>query len=80
MLLACGGLSLILLVYVWLGFRIWKYRLRRGDHAGSSAWYAVFTVIGKLPNAIGMLTYWKNHKLGKQAKIIEYKSAEGATA
>ncbi|MEM8495550.1 MAG: glycosyltransferase family 2 protein, partial [Planctomycetota bacterium] len=80
MLLACGGLNLILLVYVLLGFRIWKYRLSRGDRAESSARYAVFTVIGKLPNAIGMLTYWKNHKLGKQAKIIEYKSAEGATA
>lgn len=75
------GLSFwVSLAYVVLLFKIWRYRLSRGDQAGISAMYALFTVIGKFANATGIATYSKNRLMRKQAKIIEYKSTEGATA
>lgn len=63
----------IALGYLVLGFKVWRYRMKHGDASKESAIYAFFTVLGKLPNAVGAATYWKNHALGKQAKIIEYK-------
>ena len=76
-----GLVALVLsLGYLVLGFKVWRYRTGTGDPAKESAIYAFFTVLGKFPNAIGACTYWKNHAMGKQAKIIEYKNAEGSPA
>ncbi|MEM9417722.1 MAG: glycosyltransferase [Planctomycetota bacterium] len=72
--------ELALLGYLTLLIKVLVYRKRKGDSFTHAFRYACFTVVGKLANGIGLLTFWKNHKLGKQAKIIEYKSAEGATA
>ncbi|MEM1447035.1 MAG: glycosyltransferase [Planctomycetota bacterium] len=75
------GLSFwVLFSYIVLAFKIWRYRNSRGDKARDSAIYVVFTVVGKFANIVGLVTYWKNRTLRKQAKIIEYKSAEGAAA
>lgn len=71
---------LLSLGYLLLGFKVWRYRTKHGDPSQASAIYACFTILSKFPNALGAMTYWKNHALGKQAKIIEYKSAEGASA
>lgn len=67
-------------VYAFLFWRIEHYRRGLGDSRKDARAYARYTVLGKLPNAIGALTYWKNSWMGKQNKIIEYKSAEGAAA
>ncbi|MBB6430447.1 glycosyltransferase [Algisphaera agarilytica] len=80
LILVVAMIDLLLLGYLVLAFKIWRYRCGLGDPGKTSAIYAFFTVVGKFANAIGVGTFWKNHKLGKQAKIIEYKSAEGATA
>lgn len=72
--------SFLWLAHPLLALKVWRYRLDRGDSVKDSAIYAFFTVLGKFPNAIGILTYWKNHTTGREAKIIEYKSTEGATA
>ena len=68
--------------YGWLGWKVWRYRMKaHGDAAKEAAIYALFTVVGKLPNAWGAWTYWKNHALGRQAGIMEYKGAgAGAVA
>lgn len=74
---AAGVLALILLLgYGVLGLKVWRYRTtQRDDDAKAAALYAGFTVLGKLPSAWGAMTYWKNHALGRQAAIIEYKTA-----
>ena len=66
--------------YTALFLRIASYRQSLGDSGNEASLYGFFTVLGKFANVIGVLTYWKNRSLRKQAKIIEYKSAEGATA
>jgi len=72
--------ALYVLAYPLLLAKVWRYRIGRGDSGKSALAYAWFTVIGKFANARGVLQYQLNRKRGRQAKIIEYKSAEGATA
>lgn len=68
------------LAYPGLLLKIWRYRVNRGDSQRDALVYACFTVTGKFANARGVLQYTLNRKRGRQAKIIEYKSTEGATA
>lgn len=71
------------LISVWLGaavgalygvlaWRIWRYRQRKGNSAVDAAIYAAFTVLGKLPEALGLLRFWRNQFV-KRYQIIEYK-------
>lgn len=71
------------LISVWLGaaiatlygvlaFRIWQYRQGRGNSTRDAAIYAAFTVLGKLPEAFGLLRFWRNQFI-KRYQIIEYK-------
>jgi hypothetical protein len=34
---------------------------------------AVFLVLGKLPEALGVLSYWAKRLSGREARLIEYK-------
>ncbi|MEM7624439.1 MAG: glycosyltransferase [Planctomycetota bacterium] len=68
------------LLYPLLAFRIWRYRVRRGDASRHALAYAVFTVFGKFANLWGVLKFIRNRLLRKQARIIEYKTAERVTA
>ena len=69
-----GGWSLLLLplAYGLLGFRIYRYRRRRGDSAGDALLYARFTVLGRFANGLGLVRFWLNRALGRY-RIIEYK-------
>ena len=58
--------------YGVLGFRIWQYRQGRGNSARDATIYAAFTVLGKLPEAFGLLRFWRNQFV-KRYQIIEYK-------
>lgn len=78
--MAMGFAAAAPLLYLVLTFKIWRYRVGRGDPNGHALPYAVFTVIGKFANLAGVLAFLKNRLLRKQATIIEYKSAEGAAA
>jgi len=40
---------------------------------GPSAVWALFAVLGKFPEALGVLTYWARRLRGRDARIIEYK-------
>jgi GT2 family glycosyltransferase len=67
------GLSLLLLLaYGLLGLKIFLYRRRLNESVADALVYAFFTVIGKVANGIGLLTFYKNH-FRKQYQIIEYK-------
>jgi GT2 family glycosyltransferase len=68
------GLSLLaFLIYPVLMWKIYRYRLGRGDKAADARLYAFFCVVAKLPEAIGQVNYWLTRWQGKPATLIEYK-------
>ncbi|MBE9113785.1 glycosyltransferase [Nodosilinea sp. LEGE 07298] len=70
------GLSLLLLLgYLILGWRIYKYRQGQGDLPGHARIYAFFCTLSKFPQAVGQGRYWLNRWRNKPATLIEYKSA-----
>ncbi len=54
-----------------------SYRLRRGDAPKLASEYALFCVLGKAPEAQGVLRYALDVARGKRSKLIEYKHAAG---
>ncbi len=70
------GISLILLFgYPVLFFKIARSRRRRGDDPRTARLFARFCVLGKFPQMIGQLTYWRNRLFRRRAGLIEYKAA-----
>ena len=73
LLIPTRGLSLLLLsAYLVLAFKIFRYRRNQNEASGDALIYTFFTVLGKIANGIGLLTFYKNH-MKKQYQIIEYK-------
>ncbi len=69
------GLSLLLLLgYVLLLYRVFKWRKSLGNSHRNAIIYAGFTVLGKFPCALGQILYWKNRLQGKVSTLIEYKA------
>jgi GT2 family glycosyltransferase len=72
-----GGLSLSLLgLYAapWWGAR--RYRVQScGDRAREASLYATYCVLGKVPQAVGILQFHANRLRGRQSRLIEYKRA-----
>lgn len=79
-----SGVSLLLLFgYGLLYYRIYRRRRRQGDSARDSRLYALFCVLGKFPQAFGLLRYWAGRLSGRRSGIIEHKEVDapmGATA
>ena len=72
-----SGLSLLLLMgYVVLGWRIYRYRCSCGDSSAHSRLYAIFCVIGKFPNVIGQIKYRIKQWQNEPATLIEYKKQQ----
>lgn len=68
------GLSLILLLgYPVQYFKIHRSRRRRGDERATAGLYARYCVLGKFPQAMGQLRYWRNRVFGRRNRLIEYK-------
>jgi hypothetical protein len=65
-----------LLLYPLLLLRVTAYRIRRGDGAFHGFVYASSVVLGKLPQALGQLRYFRNRARGERSTIIEYKRAQ----
>jgi GT2 family glycosyltransferase len=72
-----AGFSLSLLgLYAapWWGAR--RYRMEIcGDGAREASLYATYCVIGKVPQAVGILQFHANRLRGRQSRLIEYKQA-----
>ncbi|MGG6294368.1 glycosyltransferase [Leptolyngbya sp. AN02str] len=69
------GLSLLLfLAYPLLMLRISRYMQRQGYPANEARLYALFCMVGKVPNALGQLQFVWNHRMGQRSRLIEYKS------
>ncbi len=76
-----SGLSLLLLLgYVVLGWRIYRSRRRFGDTPADARLYAVFCVLGKLPQAVGQLRYYWDRLRCRPSTLIEYKAPLGPVA
>jgi hypothetical protein len=69
------GASLILLLgYPVLFWKIARGRRRRGDDPRTARQFARFCVLGKFPQMVGQLTYWRNRLFRRRARLIEYKA------
>ncbi|MCX5662496.1 MAG: glycosyltransferase [Planctomycetota bacterium] len=67
---------LTLLVALALGLvtvRTYLHRRRRNDPARHAMLYAFFCTLGKLPEAVGVASYWLNRLRGRRVTIIEHK-------
>jgi GT2 family glycosyltransferase len=74
------GLSLGLFGgHALLAARVYRAGRRRGLSASDAGLFAASCVVGKLPQALGQLTYWKNRLLGKRGTIIEYRHRDPTT-
>lgn len=71
------GTSLVVLagLYGVQAVRIARGQRGRGLSAADARVYGGFTVLGKIPQMLGVLKYWGNRVLGRRAAIIEYKGA-----
>lgn len=60
------ALALVYPVQIW--------RLARRSGYSRAAWeWAAFTVLGKFPEAIGVLSFWRDRMRGRKSGLIEYK-------
>lgn len=73
-ILTGGWGLLLLLLYPVLGYRIYRY-LRQKSNAKDALLYAVFCVLGKLPQVQGQLKFYANWFLGTRSELVEYKTA-----
>jgi GT2 family glycosyltransferase len=70
------GLSWSLLAgYPLLGAKIYRGKRKEGFSVPDARLYAAFCVLGKIPQAVGQLTYWKRRLSGEKAHLIEYKAS-----
>jgi GT2 family glycosyltransferase len=76
------GLSWVALLLIWTAqaARIAIGQRSRGLSWRDSNLYAVFTVIGKVAQFMGMAKFWLGRLRGKRSGIIEYKRADAAVA
>jgi GT2 family glycosyltransferase len=71
---ATSGASLLLALagYLFLGWRVFRFRSRSGDNPREARLYSAFLVLAKFANGVGLLKYHLNHLRGR-IRIIEYK-------
>ncbi|MGB0767699.1 MAG: glycosyltransferase, partial [Phycisphaeraceae bacterium] len=72
-----SAVVLLMLLYVRQFLKITQWRRGEGDNGTDARRYAFFTVVSKLPLALGILKYVRTKRSGEQPRLIEYKS-EGA--
>ncbi|MEQ9407447.1 MAG: glycosyltransferase [Fuerstiella sp.] len=67
------AVALSIAAYLMLSFRVYSDSRRRGRDLQLSVMRAACCVIGKLPEAMGVLKFQANRLLGKRSELIEYK-------
>jgi hypothetical protein len=72
-----GGASLLLLgLYPLQLAHTYRGLRKRVPHRGHALAYATSCVLGKFPQAVGLVKFYLNRARGKSARIIEYKTKE----
>lgn len=76
-----GGWSVSLLAgYPLLGWRVYRWRRRKGDTPSDARWYALFNVLGKFAEATGAIAFaWRRFILRRSSTLLEYKGAPVST-
>jgi len=75
------GLSLLLLSagYLFLFWRAFRYyRVQQGWRASDARIFALFVVLGKIPNALGVVRYWLGRLSGKRSRVMDYRGTSPA--
>jgi glycosyltransferase involved in cell wall biosynthesis len=73
------GISLLLLaMYPLLAARVRGHGRRRGMNNADARSWAIFIVLGKIPQALGQLKFHLRRLLGRRPQIIEYKTPSPA--
>ncbi len=67
-------LWLVPLAFLRAAHGAYRQRRRQGDPAQHAALYAAFCMLGKVPESIGVLTYWSNRLRGRYSGLMEYKA------
>lgn len=68
------------LLYAAMFAKFRRSLVRRGWSPADASTYASFVMLGKVPQAIGQLTYHWNRLRGRKTRLIEYKGAAGIAA
>lgn len=58
----------------------YRERRRHGDPRRHALLYAGFCMLGKLPESIGIFTYWSNRLRGRYSGLMEYKATTPSAA
>ena len=69
-----GSLTLLVAAELALFFRVARRQRQRGLSMADARLYAVFCVLGKVPQALGVLQYAIGRLRGQRSRLIEYKS------
>jgi hypothetical protein len=67
-------------LYVRAALGAYRERRRSRDPRRFAALYAGFCMLGKVPETIGILTYWSNRLRGRYSGLMEYKPAPASGA
>jgi GT2 family glycosyltransferase len=78
--LTAGVIALVPLAYLRAGLNAYRQRRGRGDPARHAALYGAFCMLGKIPESIGVATYWLNRWRGRYSGLMEYKTVEQGQA
>jgi len=70
---SCGASLSLLAGYAVLGWKINRSSRKRGLSPSDARIYAAACVVGKVPQAMGQLLYWKKRLTGERGGLIEYK-------
>jgi len=76
-ILLSGWCAFLLASYPVMMLKIALGRLRRGSGLRHACLYGIFTMLGKVPGALGQIDYWRG-RLGRQSpKPIGFRAARG---
>ena len=64
--------------YLLLMSKVYLNAIRRGRAVCDARLFAVFCVLGKLPQAVGQLKYHVGRRIGRRSGLIEYKACAGS--
>jgi GT2 family glycosyltransferase len=78
--LTLAVLGLVPAAYARAAYGAYRERRRRGDPHAHAALYGAFCMLGKVPESIGVATYWLNRARGRYSGLMEYKTVDPTRA
>jgi hypothetical protein len=79
-LVVAGVLVGVPALYLRAALGAYRERRKQRDPRRFAALYAGFCMLGKVPETIGILTYWSNRLRGRYSGLMEYKATPASGA